>query len=46
MNKIREQIEKRITDAGSGYVFTRKDFQDIVRLSSDNGTTTNTCLSS
>jgi len=29
MNKIREQIEKRITDAGSGYVFTRKDFQDI-----------------
>jgi hypothetical protein len=30
MNKIREQIEKRITDAGPGYVFTRKDFQDIV----------------
>ena len=29
MNKIREQIEKRITDAGQGYVFTRKDFQDI-----------------
>jgi len=29
MNKIREQIEKRITDAGPGYVFTRKDFQDI-----------------
>ena len=29
MNNIREQIEKRITDAGSGYVFTRKDFQDI-----------------
>ena len=29
MNNIREQIEKRITDAGPGYVFTRKDFQDI-----------------
>ncbi|MCK5128066.1 MAG: hypothetical protein KAR42_17555 [candidate division Zixibacteria bacterium] len=29
MNTIREQIEKRITGAGSGYVFTRKDFQDI-----------------
>ena len=29
MNKIREQIEKRITDTGQGYVFTRKDFQDI-----------------
>ena len=29
MNKIREQIEERITDAGPGYVFTRKDFQDI-----------------
>lgn len=29
MNKIRERIEKRITDAGLGYVFTRKDFQDI-----------------
>ena len=29
MNKIREQIERRITDAGPGYVFTRKDFQDI-----------------
>jgi len=29
MNKVREQIEIRITDAGPGYVFTRKDFQDI-----------------
>jgi hypothetical protein len=29
MQKIRKQIEKRITDAGPGYVFTRKDFQDI-----------------
>lgn len=29
MDNIREQIEKRITDAGAGYVFTRKDFQDI-----------------
>ncbi|NQT03786.1 MAG: hypothetical protein HQ580_17290 [Planctomycetes bacterium] len=29
MNKIREQIEKRITDAVPGYVFARKDFQDI-----------------
>ena len=29
MNNTREQIEKRITDAGPGYVFTRKDFQDI-----------------
>ena len=29
MRKIREQIEKRIIDAGRGYVFTRKDFQDI-----------------
>ena len=29
MNKIREQIERRIIDAGRGYVFTRKDFQDI-----------------
>ena len=29
MNKITEQIEKRITAAGPGYVFTRKDFQDI-----------------
>jgi len=29
MNGIRELIEKRITNAGSGYVFTRKDFQDI-----------------
>lgn len=29
MNNTREKIEKRITDAGPGYVFTRKDFQDI-----------------
>ena len=29
MNKTRELIEKKITNAGSGYVFTRKDFQDI-----------------
>lgn len=29
MNKTREQIERRITDAGPGYVFTRKDFQDV-----------------
>jgi hypothetical protein len=29
MNKIREQIAKRIADKGPGYVFTRKDFQDI-----------------
>lgn len=29
MNNIREQIEKRIVDAGRGYAFTRKDFQDI-----------------
>jgi len=29
MNNIREQIEKRIIDFGPGYVFTRKDFQDI-----------------
>ena len=29
MSKTREQIEKRIIDAGRGYVFTRKDFQDI-----------------
>jgi hypothetical protein len=29
MNKLRKQIEKRITNAGPGYVFTRKDFQDI-----------------
>ena len=29
MNNIREQIEHRITDAGRGFVFTRKDFQDI-----------------
>ncbi len=29
MNKLREQIERRITDSGRGYVFTRKDFQDI-----------------
>jgi len=29
MNKIRELIEKRIMNAGRGYVFTRKDFQDI-----------------
>jgi len=29
MNNIREQIEKRIAEAGLGYVFTRKDFQDI-----------------
>jgi hypothetical protein len=28
-NNIREQIESRITDAGFGYAFTRKDFQDI-----------------
>ena len=34
MNKIREQIEKRITDAGQGYVFTRKDFQDIASTGS------------
>jgi hypothetical protein len=34
MNKIREQIEKRITDAGRGYVFTRKDFQDIASTGS------------
>ncbi len=29
MNNIREQIEKRIASWGPGYVFTRKDFQDI-----------------
>ncbi|MFA6175875.1 MAG: DUF6088 family protein [Phycisphaerae bacterium] len=29
MNKIRELIEKKITNIGTGYVFTRKDFQDI-----------------
>jgi hypothetical protein len=29
MNKLREQIERRITDSGRGSVFTRKDFQDI-----------------
>ena len=29
MNKSRELIEKRIMNAGWGYVFTRKDFQDI-----------------
>jgi len=29
MNNTREQIERRITDAGPGYVFTRKDFQDV-----------------
>jgi hypothetical protein len=29
MDRIRDQIHKRITDAGPGYVFTRKDFQDI-----------------
>ena len=29
MNKLREQIERRITDSGRGYVFTRKDFQDM-----------------
>lgn len=34
MNKIREQIERRITDAGQGYVFTRKDFQDIASTGS------------
>jgi hypothetical protein len=29
MNNIREQIESRITEAGFGCAFTRKDFQDI-----------------
>jgi hypothetical protein len=29
MNKTRKLIEKRITDSGLGYVFTRKDFQGI-----------------
>ena len=29
MNNIREKIEKRIENAGQGFVFTRKDFQDI-----------------
>jgi hypothetical protein len=29
MHNVREQIERRITDAGRGFVFTRKDFQDI-----------------
>lgn len=29
MNKIRELIMKRITNDKAGYVFTRKDFQDI-----------------
>ena len=29
MNKIRELIEKGIMNVGRGYVFTRKDFQDI-----------------
>ena len=29
MNKIRESIEKGIMNAGRGYVFTRKDFQDV-----------------
>ena len=29
MNKTRELIEKRIMNAGRGYIFTRKDFQDI-----------------
>lgn len=34
MNNIREQIERRITDAGPGYVFTRKDLQDIASAGS------------
>jgi hypothetical protein len=34
MNNVREQIEKRITDAGPGYVFTRKDLQDIAAAGS------------
>ena len=34
MNNVREQIEKRIVDAGAGYVFTRKDFQDIATAGS------------
>jgi len=29
MNNTREQIERRITGAEPGYVFNRKDFQDI-----------------
>ena len=29
MNQLRKQIERRITDSGRGYVFTRKDFQDM-----------------
>jgi len=29
MDNVRKQIEKRIIDAGTGYIFTRKDFQDI-----------------
>ncbi len=29
MNQTRKKIEKKIKDAGPGYVFTRKDFQDI-----------------
>ena len=29
INKLREKIERRITDSGRGCVFTRKDFQDI-----------------
>lgn len=34
MNKVREQVEKRITDVGPGYVFTRKDLQDIASAGS------------
>jgi hypothetical protein len=34
MNNVREQIVKRITEAGSGYVFTRKDLQDIASAGS------------
>ncbi len=34
MNNIREQIEDRIRNEGSGYVFTRKDFQDITSAGS------------
>ena len=34
MSKIREQIEKRVVDTGPGYVFTRKDFQDIASAGS------------
>jgi len=29
MDNIKKQIEKRIIGMGQGYVFTRKDFQDI-----------------